>query len=262
LQSHIRMELSNVLYYSLYENSIYIYIIRQECGKYFIGKTNTPSITIPEIITLSKEHKQQWLLQYRPSQITEIIHSLDPWDEDKITLKYMDKYGIDNVRGGTFNSVVLSANELATIRAMISGAKGVCPICGIIGHAKSNCPMLSEFRDYEVIIKDKDDVIITTDTNQHPENAKTGSIPGGFNLSDTFTTEYFSNTLLSVATATNSLLNSWFRTESPKCLRCGFGGHKTGACQNQLIKCEDSLIFPDNKKYNPIYKSKYSDTFS
>ena len=238
----------------------------QECGKYFIGKTNSPSITVSEITTLAKEHKQKWLLQYKPVNIIEVIHSLDTWDEDKITLKYMDKYGIENVRGGSFNSVILSSEELFTIRAMISGAKGKCPICSAVGHTKLNCPILTEFKDYEVVIKGQDDVLLTTaDTYKSANNANIAnnsnntitakSQQSGYNQLST-AQEYMSSALLTVATTTNSFWQSWFGSGTQKCLRCGYSGHITANCQNDIKNCEDSLMFPDNKAYNPMFVAR------
>jgi hypothetical protein len=230
------MELSNVLNHSLYEHSIYIYVIRQECGKYFVGKTNTPSITIQEIKQMAIENKQQWILQYRPAQIIEIINSHDPWDEDKITLKYMNKYGIENVRGGSFNSFILSPNEFTTIRNMIFSAKGKCPICNLIGHNKQCCPMVFEFNDYEVVIFDNNDIILTTEPKLLTDDINL--IKNKNQISDT--SSYLSNTLLSIATTTNSLFNSWFRSgNKSKCLRCGMSGHKTGNCINELEKKDE-----------------------
>lgn len=250
------MELSNVVYYSLYENSIYIYVIRQDCGKYFIGKTNTPNITLGDIQKMAKTQNHKWLLNYKPIQIQEIIHSLDAWDEDKITLKYMDKYGIDNVRGGSFNSIILKHEELTTIRTMISSAKGCCSICYSTGHIKLNCPMLFEFQDYEVVIKDKnDDVLITTQQNDKQLPTSNNIISGDK------IRESLSIALSSATQATSSIWQSWFgnglayTSQTPKCLRCGFGGHKTSQCFNEIKNCEDSLMFPDNKSYNPLFKS-------
>jgi len=252
------MELSNVLYYSLYENSIYIYIIRQECGKYFIGKTNTPSISIYDIHDLARQHKQNWLLQYKPIQINEIIHSLDPWDEDKITLKYMDKHGIDNVRGGSFNSVILSAEELFTIRAMISSANGKCSVCDALGHTKVNCPILTEFKDFEVIINSQDNTLLTPEETYKQEKTLQNSleIKSGYDQITSSAKEYMSSALLSVATKTNSIWQSWFGAAQAKCLRCGYGEHKTGNCNNELKKIDDSLMFPGEKTYNPMFISK------
>ena len=253
------MELSNILYYSLYENSIYIYVIRQECGKYFIGKTNTPNITITDIQELAKKTNQKWLLNFRTVKIQELIHSLDAWDEDKITLKYMDKYGINNVRGGSFNSINLSVEELTTIRAMIASAKGECQICKVIGHSKPNCPMLLEFQDYEVIVKDQNEVLITTPASQDPsQNEIKSSASAG--ILTTETVKYFSNAITSATETTRNVWKSLFGaaglSSSPtKCLRCGYGGHKTGQCINEIKITDDSLMFPDNKIYNPIFKS-------
>jgi hypothetical protein len=255
------MEVSNALYYSLYENSIYIYVISQDCGKFFIGKTNTPNVLIEDIKELAKKHNLRWLINYKPFRIHEIIHSLDTWDEDKITLKYMDKYGIDNVRGGSFNSIILADEELATIRNMISSAKGCCPICNSTGHIKTNCPMQSEFKDYEVIIKDKNDnVLITTPINDNSSTGTNTSTNINRMSAETIRAS-LSNAISSAALATNSLWNSWFgatglasQQNQAKCLRCGFAGHKTGYCFNEIKNCEDSLMFPDNKSYNPLFK--------
>lgn len=259
------MELSNALYYSLYENSIYIYIVRQECGKYFIGKTNSPSITINDIRDLAREYKQKWLLQYKPVQIIEIIHSFDPWDEDKITLKYMDKHGIKYVRGGSFTSVILSSEELFTIRAMISSANGKCSICDTSGHFKTNCPILTEFKDYEVIINSQDNTLLTTEDTNKTKNPNQNSpqIKSEYDQITSSAKEYMSNALLSIATTTNSIWQSWFGGTPAKCLRCGYSGHKTGNCNNEIKNLEDSLMFPDNKAYNPMFigknNSKYHD---
>jgi len=248
------MELSNVLYYSLYEHSIYIYTIRQECGKYFIGKTNRATITIDDILQNAKETQNKWVIQYKPAQIIELIHSLDTWDENKITLKYMDKYGIENVRGGSFSSSVLSTSELATIRAMIANAKGICTICDIQGHTKTNCPIISEFNDYEVVIKDKNDIIIST-LEQSNKNNYESSISACENTS---ISDYVANTFISATNVANNILTSWFgyTKQKPKCLRCGISSHKTESCMNEIKNGEDSLIFPDNKIYNPIYKTR------
>jgi hypothetical protein len=169
----------------------------------------------------------------------------------------MDKYGIDNVRGGSFNSINLSVDELTTIRAMIASAKGECQICKVMGHSKPNCPMLLEFHDYEVIVKNQDEVLITTpasqDTAQNEKKAVSAAILA------TETVKYFSNAITSATETTGNVWKLLFGTElssSPtKCLRCGYGGHKTGYCFNEIKITDDSLMFPDNKTYNPIFKS-------
>jgi hypothetical protein len=45
--------------------------------------------------------------KYRPIQITETIYSADPLQIDRTVLSYMIKYGIENVRGGSYSELVL-----------------------------------------------------------------------------------------------------------------------------------------------------------
>lgn len=51
----------------------------------------------------------------------EIKPNCDDYDEDKITRQYMDKYGIDNVRGGSFVSVKLEKSEINVLHKMSNG---------------------------------------------------------------------------------------------------------------------------------------------
>jgi hypothetical protein len=75
----------------------------------------------------------------------EIIETHDPYDEDKITFKYMEKYGIENVRGGAFCRVNLTVQERNTIRQIIHGNTDRCFRCGEWGHFVVDCPASSAY---------------------------------------------------------------------------------------------------------------------
>ena len=53
---------------------------------------------------------------YKPNRLIELVPDCDNFDEDKYTIKYMAKYGIDNVRGGTFCKITLSDMHIAIIQ--------------------------------------------------------------------------------------------------------------------------------------------------
>jgi hypothetical protein len=113
-----------------------IYVLELEDKKYYIGKTKDPDSRIDQHFNLSGS---QWTKKYKPKNILEIIPNCDNFDEDKYTLKYMEKFGIDNVRGGTFCEVKLSEDNLETIKKMINGSTNKCYICGKNGHFAKNC---------------------------------------------------------------------------------------------------------------------------
>jgi len=81
---------------------IYIYVLQLEKGKYYIGKTKNPHFRLESHFNLDGS---EWKKLYKPIKILELISNCDDYDEDKYTRIYMDKYGIDNVRGGSFVTV-------------------------------------------------------------------------------------------------------------------------------------------------------------
>ena len=80
----------------------------------------------------------------------EIIPNCDEEDEDKYTIKYMKKYGIDNVRGGSFCQITLSLDTSNTLNRMIRGSSDKCYLCGESGHFIVNCPFkCNDVGEYE-----------------------------------------------------------------------------------------------------------------
>lgn len=116
-----------------------IYVLQLENGKFYVGRSNNVSIRIDNHFIDDNSKKSAWTIKYKPIRIVETIHNCDVFDEDKYVLKYMNKYGIDNVRGGTFSQVVLSDTSVETINKMLRGANDQCFNCGSEGHFTSQC---------------------------------------------------------------------------------------------------------------------------
>ena len=114
----------------------YIYILLLEQDKYYIGKTNQPSVRL-------KNHFQStgssWTKKYMPIDIITVIPNCDDYDEDKYTIQYMKKYGINNVRGGSFCEIKLSDHNISTLKQMIRSVTDKCYICGDKGHFAKEC---------------------------------------------------------------------------------------------------------------------------
>lgn len=115
---------------------MFIYILQLEQGKYYVGKTTQPSFRIE-----SHFHGEgsSWTKKYKPLTVLEMIPNCDSYDEDKHTIRCMEKYGIQNVRGGSFCEIKLSEMNVRTLNQMIQGATDKCYICGKSDHFAREC---------------------------------------------------------------------------------------------------------------------------
>jgi predicted GIY-YIG superfamily endonuclease len=115
-------------------NIFYIYILECANDKYYIGKTNNPLSRLEQHIN---KEGSVWTINYKPIKIIETIETSEPLDEDKITKKYMMKYGIDNVRGGSYTKLKL---DDWMIKSLEHEFQDICYDCNKKGHFTKDCP--------------------------------------------------------------------------------------------------------------------------
>ena len=115
---------------------VFIYSLLLENGKYYIGKTNNPRFRFE---THFNSNGSEWTKLHKPLNIIELIPDCDDYDEDKHTIRYMNKYGINNVRGGSFSTITLDPSTINILNQMCNGANNKCFACGIAGHFAKNC---------------------------------------------------------------------------------------------------------------------------
>ena len=124
---------------------VFIYVLQLKENKWYIGKTETSKFRID---THFDSAGSEFTKKYPPQEIYQIIPECDKYDEDKYVKKYMDKYGIDNVRGGTYCRLELTSNEKNVIQKELWGANDLCFLCGG-DHFVKDCPNNKEVEELE-----------------------------------------------------------------------------------------------------------------
>ena len=115
-----------------------LYILKLKNNKYYVGTTNK------NIYERLQEHingnGSKWTKLHKVISLEKSIENCDKFDEDKWTKIYMNKYGIENVRGGTYCKLELDNNSINLITKEVSHANNKCLYCNKFGHYINNCP--------------------------------------------------------------------------------------------------------------------------
>ena len=114
---------------------VFIYSLKLITNKYYIGKTDSPHFRLQDHFDSSGS---AWTKKYKPISIHQVIPDMNDHDEQRITQEYMNKYGIDNVRGGPWCSLDISEHK-NTIEHMIHSESDNCYKCGKSGHFANQC---------------------------------------------------------------------------------------------------------------------------
>lgn len=118
------------------EKEICIYILKCQEEKYYVGKSTNINKRLKQHF---KNKGSMWTRLYKPLQIYEIRRNCDDFDEEKITLQYMKKFGINNVRGGSYTRLHLSKYELNHLIRLIRSSEDRCFVCGSQDHFAKHC---------------------------------------------------------------------------------------------------------------------------
>jgi predicted GIY-YIG superfamily endonuclease len=115
-----------------------VYALRLKHEKYYIGSAKNPKLRFEQHMNgkgsvWTKIHGPLDLIEERP-----VSEEGGMFDEDNLTLEYMIKHGIENVRGGKYCRIKLSTNEKGAINRSIRHAQNLCLKCGG-NHFVSKC---------------------------------------------------------------------------------------------------------------------------
>lgn len=249
---------------------IYIYILKLKSNKYYIGKTSNPKFRLDSHFNYNGS---SWTKKYKPINIHQLIPDCDIFDEDKYTLKYIKKYGINNVRGGSFCQMKLTNENKKTIEKMIMSATDKCYKCGQKGHFASKCDHESEencdicVEDLEMLFNegDKNEGMYELDGKKYlwyndelyeESNNKTPkSLLKSFRLNDRFDYEHYN--WKSIHSKTNNK-SSVKKNKAYGCQYCDkeFTSQR-GATFHENIHCKKKKWNFSNKRRSYKKKSNY-----
>jgi cellular nucleic acid-binding protein len=125
-----------------------IYILRLDQGKYYIGKSDRVD---KRLIDHVSGNGAAWTAKYKPVQLERVIQGASPFEEDRYTKEYMAKYGIDNVRGGSYVAVKLSEAQQSALESELRTATDACFHCGRTGHYMGGCYAKRNAKGFELL---------------------------------------------------------------------------------------------------------------
>jgi predicted GIY-YIG superfamily endonuclease len=115
-----------------------LYVLQLEKGKYYVGKT-------ADVMKRFEQHKSgsgsAWTSKYTPVKMLECRALNGDHDENNVTKDYMKKFGINNVRGGSYTQVALPADVESVLQREFRGNADVCYKCNLAGHFANQCPI-------------------------------------------------------------------------------------------------------------------------
>lgn len=96
-------------------NDSCVYVLKCTNEKYYVGRTT-------DVVLRFNKHVAglgaKWCTVYKPLAIVELLRD-SPFLELVLTLRYMQTFGIDNVRGGPWCQVVMPETDKAVIAEML-----------------------------------------------------------------------------------------------------------------------------------------------
>ena len=102
-----------------------IYILKLNDACWYIGKTQHDE----RIQEHFKGKGSKWTTLHKPLTVHDVIENCDEFDEDKYVKIYMSKYGMDNVRGGSYSLIELDYGIKNFLSRELNHASNTCFYC-------------------------------------------------------------------------------------------------------------------------------------
>ncbi len=136
----------NRLYNLGFPSLVYVYIIKLKNNKYYVKKSNILTLDSLEFNNI------EWLyynpiINLKESKIRIFENDIN---EDTIVLELMQIYGVNHVRGGTFQTLNISIDNAYDILCEIKIENNKCYLCGE-NHSINKCKLKNKY-DYNNLV--------------------------------------------------------------------------------------------------------------
>jgi predicted GIY-YIG superfamily endonuclease len=212
-----------------------VYTLLLERGRIYVGFTDR---SVEERFSEHKAGRSgaAWTRLYKSVKVIHQIKNTDVYAETAQVLRMMQQHGIEKVRGGTYCSVKLNAEDIASAeKAMRAGSNG-CFLCGAAGHFASSCPTklqnLPQHRRQGGSAKKA--VATKKVTQTKVSSSTTPAYPSRYEKTTSpyshIITERRGNNTYSYFATASSPYSSSSGGRTKACARCGHRGHTKDAC--------------------------------
>jgi len=119
--------------------TVYTLKLADDC--FYVGRVKNNDSLVSRILQHEAGEGAEWTKLHPVLDTYSVRHHATNMDEDACVISLMAEHGIDKVRGGTFCTPELTAEEIKFLTKMVDTYHGACYQCHETGHCTNECPI-------------------------------------------------------------------------------------------------------------------------